>query len=74
MDFVKCSYPEKMVDNIFTKIEKLPRELKKKDKEEKKIDNDGKILVVSTHGRDEKLTKRWLSILKRVPTTSSLLF
>ena len=55
-----------MVSNIFNKIEKLPRSLKKKEPEEKKLTGD-KILVISTHGCDQKLMKIFQNVEKNTP-------
>ena len=52
-DFVKCKYPLKLIDDIFSKIKVMPRDLEKKQRD----DGNGsdKILVISTHGRDKPL-------------------
>ena len=53
-DFLKCGYPTGMLDNILDKIKSQERVLQKQEKEALL---DDKVRVISTFGRDEKLTK-----------------
>ena len=53
-DFKKCGYPDTLLENIFNKVECSERDLLKK---VRKKDVDDKLLVISTYGRDNKLTK-----------------
>ena len=64
-DFEKSGYPKNMLLNIMEKVKKEKRTLCKKEKCENS-DEDGKIMAVSTSGRDKKLT----NILERVQTKS----
>ena len=68
-DFLECKYPEKMIENIFEKIKKLPRVLERKDDADKQDKMDAeKLLVVSTHGCDRKLMKIIKDIEKKTET------
>ena len=63
-DFLKCNYPPKLCEDIFTKIKKLPRNLKKVEKEDS--DDSDEVLVISTHGKDQPL----MNIMKKVEKDS----
>ena len=57
-DFRKCEYPLRMLDNIIDPIKLQSRSLEKRKKNE---DNDDRIRVISTYGRDDEL----VSIFKK---------
>ena len=52
-DFLKCGYPQKMLDNIIKKVNAQERSLVKKDRSANEPDNT--VRVISTYGRDEQL-------------------
>ena len=52
-DFYRCGYSRKMLNKIFEKVMNTPRSLEKK---QKPIDDDKKLMVISTYGRDKQLT------------------
>ena len=58
-DFIKCGYPERMLENIINKVKQSERSLEKKVKVTDQPDNT--IRVISTYGRDERL----VNILQR---------
>ena len=62
---MKCGYPKKMVANILDSMKKKPRLLQKKQRDIPSS-TENEFVVVSTFGRDKKLTK----ILDQVQSNS----
>ena len=69
-DFIKCHYPSKLLEKIFTKVTQVDRTLAKRSKAD--ISEENCVRVVTTNGRDKSLS-RHSSILKRIQVTFPLL-
>ena len=52
-DFLKCGYPQRMLDKIIDKVKTQERSLEKRHRDANESDNT--IRVISTYGRDEEL-------------------
>ena len=69
-DFRKCGYPQKLLNNIIKKVKTIKRSLEN-NKNETSERTDESIMVISTFGRDKKLT----NILEKIETrTKNLKF
>ena len=61
---MKCGYPKKNLNNIIEKVSGQKRCLEKQEKEE---DNDSRLMVISTFGRDKK---KIVIIFEKIETTT----
>ena len=67
-DFCKCGYPRQMLKKIFDKVLNTPRSLEKK---KKNLDDENeKMMVISTYGRDKPLKDTVDKIEKQSDTLS----
>ena len=68
-DFLKCQYPEKLVNDIIKKVEVSERILTPKERPEREMEKE-KVIAITTHGRDAPLT----NILKKIERNTSVDF
>ena len=54
-DFRRCGYPEKLIKNIFDQVKNTERVLVKNKSNDP--EKDDTVMVISTHGTDQKLTE-----------------
>ena len=53
-DFLKCKYPDKLIEDIFKKVKLMKRNLRKR-RDTSAAEEDQRIMAITTHGRDQPL-------------------
>ena len=67
-DFIKCRYPETLIDSIMKKVKSMERKLSTK--KVKNDEKDPRIMAITTHGRDKPLTK----MIQKIEKSTNLKF